>query len=118
VVEPNVLAMGTFGTSTMTTKPYIAGSGYISKMSDYCGSCAFHPKKTCPLPHLYWAWLQRHGDALAGNNRMAIPLKSLSRRAPEKRAADAAVFDHLRTELSAGRAVTPASVSAARAESA
>ena len=50
VVEPNVLGMGTFATGElMTTKPYIAGSGYIHRMSDYCKGCAFHAKRTCPL---------------------------------------------------------------------
>ncbi|MCA8955036.1 MAG: cryptochrome/photolyase family protein, partial [Planctomycetes bacterium] len=49
VVEPNVLGMGTFAVGDlMTTKPYVAGSNYIDKMSDYCDGCAFDPKKTCP----------------------------------------------------------------------
>ena len=36
VVEPNVLGMGTFAVGDiMTTKPYVSGAGYISRMSDY-----------------------------------------------------------------------------------
>lgn len=60
VVEPNVLGMGTFAAgAVMTTKPYVSGSAYISRMSDYCEDCAFDPKDTCPLRVLYWAFLVR-----------------------------------------------------------
>ena len=60
VVEPNVLGMGTFAASDlMTTKPYVSGSNYINKMSDYCESCAFDPKKDCPITPLYWQFLAR-----------------------------------------------------------
>ena len=49
VVEPNVLGMGTFATGDlMITKPYVSGSAYVNKMSDFCSSCAFHPKKELP----------------------------------------------------------------------
>ena len=46
VVEPNVLGMASasMGT-TMMTKPYISGTPYINKMSDYCQSCALDPKE-------------------------------------------------------------------------
>jgi len=100
VVEPNVLAMGTFAAGDlMTTKPYIAGSAYIAKMSDYCDGCALDPKKTCPLPKLYWAWLARHRDALAGNQRLAMPLASLAKRSATQRADDAATFADWRARL-------------------
>lgn len=37
VVEPNVLAMGTYAAGeVMTTKPYVSGSAYIDRMSDHC----------------------------------------------------------------------------------
>ena len=46
VVEPNVLGMGTFALGTaMMTKPYVAGSAYINRMSDHCGACQFHHRK-------------------------------------------------------------------------
>ena len=78
VVEPNVLAMATYGVGElMTTKPYVAGSAYIAKMSDYCGDCAFHPKKTCPITRLYWDFLARNAERLDGNMRIAMPLRSL-----------------------------------------
>ena len=106
VVEPNVLGMGTFSAgTTMTTKPYVSGAGYIHKMSDYCGRCAFDPKRDCPLASLYWAYLDRHRAALAGNPRMAVPLAALGKRSVERRAEDAATFESLSEKLSAGEAV-------------
>ena len=107
VVEPNVLAMGTFATGPlMTTKPYVSGSAYIHKMSDYCKTCRFHPKKTCPITPMYWAFLARNEERLAGNQRMSLPLRNVAKRAPEKRAADAAAFERVRDALLAGREVT------------
>ena len=94
VVEPNVLAMATYGAGDlMTTKPYISGSAYLDRMSDYCASCRFDPKSTCPVTRLYWAFLGRHEAQLAGNQRIAMPLRSLAKRSPEERARDARVFE-------------------------
>ncbi len=108
VVEPNVLAMATYGVGElMTTKPYVAGSAYISKMSDYCGACAFHPKKTCPITRLYWDFLARNAARLDGNMRIAMPLRSLKKRSDEQRAADAQVGAWVRGELAAGRELRP-----------
>ena len=111
VVEPNVLAMGTYAVgATMTTKPYISGAAYIDRMSDFCGKCAFHPKKTCPITRLYWAFLARHGKELTGNQRIAMPLRSAAKRDPEKRDADARVYEHVSATLAKGGAVSPSSV--------
>ena len=78
VVEPNVLAMGTFGVGdVMTTKPYVSGSAYIDRMSDYCQGCAFDPKSTCPITPMYWAFLERHRERLLGNPRMGIVMRAL-----------------------------------------
>ncbi|MFK7739385.1 MAG: cryptochrome/photolyase family protein [Planctomycetota bacterium] len=111
VVEPNVLAMATFGVGElMTTKPYVAGSAYIHKMSDYCGDCAFHPKKTCPITRLYWQFLARNAERLEGNQRIAMPLRSLKKRKPEERARDEEVFVAVRSALAAGQPVTPATL--------
>jgi deoxyribodipyrimidine photolyase-related protein len=104
VVEPNVLGMGTFAVGDlMTTKPYISGAAYIAKMGDACGECAFHPRRDCPITALYWAFLDRHRDALAGNPRLAMPLRALERRGDSRRAADRALFDRTLATLAAGR---------------
>jgi len=114
VVEPNVLAMATYGVGElMTTKPYVAGSAYIDKMSDYCDGCAFDPKTTCPVTRLYWAFLARNAERLEGNQRIAMPLRSCQKRAAGERAKDAETLAWARRELSAGRALRPQSTARA-----
>jgi deoxyribodipyrimidine photolyase-related protein len=104
VVEPNVMGMATWGLAgLMTTKPYIAGSAYIDRMSDYCGGCRFDPKRTCPLARLYWAFLDRHEAALRDNPRMGVVMQALRKRDPRTRAQDRAVFLRVRDLLVEGR---------------
>jgi len=103
VVEPNVHGMGTFGVGELlTTKPYVAGSAYIHKMSDFCEGCRFDPKTTCPLPSLYWAFLGRHREALRGVNRMKLPMASEGKRSLAQKKGDAATFERISRALAAG----------------
>lgn len=107
VVEPNVLGMGTYAAGPlMTTKPYISGAAYIAKMSDYCKSCAFDPKSTCPITRLYWSFLDRHESALAGP-RMAVPLVALRKRSPEDRKKDRETFRWVVETLATGKKLVP-----------
>jgi deoxyribodipyrimidine photolyase-related protein len=109
VVEPNVLGMGTFATGALlSTKPYVAGSAYIHKMSDSCKGCAFHPKRDCPLTRMYWAFLARHADTLQSNPRLGLPYAQLRKRPAEERAADAGTYEHVRSTLAAGERLVPA----------
>lgn len=109
VVEPNVLAMASYAVGDlMTTKPYVAGSAYLARMGDACGDCAFDPKTTCPITRLYWAFLARHAGRLAGNQRLAMPLRSVARRSAEERARDAATLDWVRATLARGERLLPA----------
>lgn len=111
VVEPNVLAMATFATGElMTTKPYVAGAGYVNRMSDHCAGCAFDPRTNCPLTRLYWAFLARHEERLADNQRLAMPLRSLRKRSVAQREIDAATFEHVAATLQAGARVEPAAM--------
>ncbi len=115
VVEPNVLGMGTFASGPlMTTKPYVSGTPYIRKMSDYCQACPLDPERTCPWSDLYWAFLARHEDRLDGVRRMSLPLSSLRRRSKEKRGADARVFREVSRALGRGDRITPELVIGAR----
>lgn len=109
VVEPNVLAMGTFATGeVMTTKPYVSGAAYIKRMSNYCETCAFDPAKDCPLTRLYWAFLDRHANRFAKNPRFAGPIASVRKRAVEEREEDARVLGIVRDRLRAGELLSPA----------
>jgi deoxyribodipyrimidine photolyase-related protein len=108
VVEPNVHAMGTFGIGDLaTTKPYVAGSAYIHKMSDYCEGCAFDPKKTCPLPSLYWAFLGRHRDVLSKVDRMKLPMAAEAKRSPAQKRNDEATYARVQTTLARGQRLEP-----------
>lgn len=103
VVEPNVLGMGSFAAGDlMTTKPYVAGSAYINRMSDYCQGCRFDPKTTCPLTPLYWAFLGRHRATLADVDRMKLPMVSEGKRTAAQRERDAATFERVSAALSSG----------------
>ena len=103
VVEPNVLGMGSFALGDLfTTKPYVSGAAYIDRMSDYCGDCAFSPKRDCPVTSLYWNFLAEQRERLAGNPRLAMPLRSAARRTPAQRARDAEVAAQARETLARG----------------
>ena len=86
VVEPNVLGMATFADGGLTaTKPYVSGAAYIHRMSNFCGHCQYDPKKSltsdsCPFTALYWTFLERNQDTLAGNHRMKMPYITLRRK--------------------------------------
>ena len=106
VVEPNVLGMGTFAAGDlMTTKPYISGAAYIDRMSDFCGDCRFHPKRSCPITPMYWAYLERNASRLEDNPRMARALASVAKRAPERKAHDARVFARVVSTLAEARSL-------------
>ncbi|MEY4509016.1 MAG: hypothetical protein RLZZ450_1138 [Pseudomonadota bacterium] len=103
VVEPNVLAMGSFGAGDLiTTKPYIAGAAYIDRMSDFCKGCRFDPRKNCPFTSLYWGFLARHEVALQNVARLEMPLRSLSKRSDTLRARDLRVLHWVKRTLAAG----------------
>jgi len=103
VVEPNVLAMATYGTGpVMTTKPYVCSANYLHKMSDACSSCAFHPKKNCPITQMYWAFLDDKRPQLEKNVRLAMPYRNLARRSDAQKAHDHAVADWVKQTLANG----------------
>jgi len=85
VMVPNVIGMGVHADGgRMMTKPYAAGGAYISRMSNFCGGCAYDPKKrtgdnACPFTTLYWDFLDRNREAFAANHRMGQQLRGLDR---------------------------------------
>jgi deoxyribodipyrimidine photolyase-related protein len=85
VMVPNVVGMSQHADGgVMATKPYAAGGAYLNRMSDYCRGCRYDPSTragpdACPFTAGYWAFLHRNRDRLAGNHRMAQPLRGLDR---------------------------------------
>ncbi|MEJ2129904.1 MAG: cryptochrome/photolyase family protein [Woeseiaceae bacterium] len=75
VMGPNVYGMGLFSDGGIfATKPYICGSNYILKMSDY-------PRGVwCDVVDgLYWRFIDNHRDFFTGNPRLALMPKALER---------------------------------------
>ena len=82
---PNTLGMSQYGDGgLMGSKPYVATGKYIDRMSDYCRGCRYDPgqrlgEQACPFTTLYWDFLDRHQERLAGNQRMRPQLANLAR---------------------------------------
>ena len=77
---PNVYGMGLFSDGGIfATKPYICGSNYMRKMSDYPkgGWCDV-------VDGLYWRFIDKHRDFFAGNPRLALMPRALDRQSPER----------------------------------
>ena len=98
---PNTHGMVLFADGGIAgSKPYAASGAYIDRMSDYCRDCAYDVRAkagagACPFNLLYWDFLIRHEDRLAGNPRLAMPYRTLAAMSPARRAqvrADAARF--------------------------
>lgn len=85
VMPTNVVGMSQHADGgRLATKPYASGGAYINKMSDHCGGCAYDPKKrlgddACPFTAGYWAFVHRHRDRLANNNRTRRAVSSMDR---------------------------------------
>jgi len=95
VMGPNVFGMGICSDGGIfATKPYICGSNYLLKMSEYgrgpwCDA----------LDGLYWGFIERNRGSLAQNPRMVQIVSSLTRITPSRRErimnAGRALQDHL-----------------------
>ena len=81
VMTPNVYGMGTYADGGIfSTKPYLCGSNYILKMSDY------KKGEWCEiLDGLYWMFINDNKKFFSKNPRMNIMLKSLSKMEPERK---------------------------------
>jgi deoxyribodipyrimidine photolyase-related protein len=71
VMVPNVYGMSQYADGGgMTTKPYISGSSYVLKMSD------FRKGPWCAIwDALYWRFIDRHAEVFARNPRMAMMVR-------------------------------------------
>ena len=80
VMVPNVYGMSQYADGGLiTTKPYISGSNYILKMSNYTKG------NWCPVwDGLYWSFIHRHFDTLKQNQRMNMVVNLLQKMDAEK----------------------------------
>ena len=82
VMVPNVYGMGTFADGGFfSTKPYICGSNYILKMSNYKRG------PWCDLVDgLYWLFIQDNLEFFKGNPRLSIMTRALNKLDPKRKA--------------------------------
>ena len=79
VMVPNVYGMSQFADGGIfTTKPYVSGSNYVRKMSDY-------PKGPwCEIwDGLFWSFIKKHETFFRSQYRLAMMARNLDRMAPE-----------------------------------
>ena len=77
VTTPNVVAMGSFGTDVLSSKPYASSGSYVNRMSDHCADCPYAVSRTtgegaCPFNALYWDFLKENEETLRGTGRMGL----------------------------------------------
>ena len=79
VMVPNIYGMSQHADGgLMTTKPYLSGSSYILKMSD------FPRGEWCVIwDALYWRFIDRHAEFFARNPRMAVMVRQKDRLGPK-----------------------------------
>jgi len=87
VMVPNVYAMSQFATGELvTTKPYVSGSNYLRKMSD------FPPDAwTDVWDALYWQFVADHRDGFAANPRSSMAVRTYDRMKVDRKRRLAAV---------------------------
>ena len=81
VMVPNVYGMGTYADGGIfSTKPYICGSSYMLRMSNYkkgdwCDA----------VDGLYWKFIENNRDFFATNPRLALMIRSLDKMNAERK---------------------------------
>lgn len=87
---PNTLGMSQFADGgLLASKPYVSGSAYVNRMSNYCEGCRYkrdqrHGDYACPFNALYWAFFMRNRAQLGGNARLALVYRQLDRLEPDE----------------------------------
>ncbi len=86
VMVPNVYAMSQFAAGeAITTKPYVSGSNYLKKMSNY-GSAGWGSDWAADWDGLYWTFVRDHEDVFRRNHRSAMIASLYDNMAPAKKA--------------------------------
>lgn len=87
VMVPNIYGMSQFADAgLMSTKPYISGSNYLMKMSNY-GKGDWQQT----WDGLFWRFMQVHRDFFGQNPRLSMLLRNLDKMDDDKKQAH---FDH------------------------
>ncbi|QEC66885.1 cryptochrome/photolyase family protein [Panacibacter ginsenosidivorans] len=87
VMVPNVYGMTQFADGGLiTTKPYISGSNYILKMSDYKNAKAVNEHTWQEIwDGLFWRFMHVHSNYFQSNPRIGMLLKTFQKMPAEKR---------------------------------
>ncbi len=81
VMVPNVYGMSQYADGGLiTTKPYISGSNYIRKMSNFSAG----PWQET-WDGLYWRFIDRHRDVFSGNPRLSLMPRRLDQLQSDRR---------------------------------
>lgn len=81
VMKPNVFGMSQYADGgSFATKPYICGSAYILKMSDW------EKGDWCDIwDGLYWRFIEKNREVFAKNHRMSMMVKMASQLEPARK---------------------------------
>lgn len=81
VMGPNVFGMGQFSDGGIfATKPYMSGSNYLLKMSDY------QKGEWCQVVDgLYWSFIERNKDFFSSNPRLGMMVRTLEKMNQERK---------------------------------
>lgn len=90
VMVPNVYAMSQFsGAEAVTTKPYVSGSPYVLRMSDFSKRDGERDEDghgwADAWDALYWQFVADHRDGFAANPRTSMAVRTLDGLKPERR---------------------------------
>ncbi|RYY49319.1 MAG: cryptochrome/photolyase family protein [Chitinophagaceae bacterium] len=95
VMVPNVYGMTQFADGgLMTSKPYISGSNYIIKMSDYPKGAWQHT-----WDGLFWRFMAVHRNFFSSNPRLGMLLGTLDKMSPQQRDAHFAAAEQFLESL-------------------
>lgn len=100
VMVPNVYGMSQYADGGLIcTKPYISGSAYVLKMSD------FKKGEWCKIwDALYWRFIVKHEDVIKNNHRMRMMVAMAKKMDSKKMEAHINIAEDYLTALYAGHA--------------
>lgn len=96
VMVPNVYGMSQFATGrAITTKPYVSGSNYLRKMSDWPRSGGWADQ----WDGLFWGFVAKYRSTFTSNPRTAAMVRNLDTMTPERQASIFPAANRLRQRL-------------------